>query len=152
MKLFCGVFLMTKTVVYTSPIRLSCISVTPAPDVILCLTDSSLLAPVICPDSESEVPYDFTTLEAKLNKSWKNGDNCGAITYSYVFAYDETLLAVPGTALVASQISGVFCEGCLTDWVQEEVGNEVSLVDNGNGTLTLTTQHGCTYTFNGSFT
>lgn len=140
----------TKTVVYTSSSRLSCWSLT-NPGVILCLSDSSLIAPQECLGGGGDVPFDFTTIEATLTRSYKSGGCCNNPSYTYVFSYDDAQLADPETALLASQIVGVFCEGCLTTWIEEKVGNEVVLLDNGDGTLTLTTQHGCSYTFNGSF-
>ncbi len=133
---------VAKKVVFTTCTRLSCISTTPPPSVFLCLSDTALLAPKICPEGGNE-PFPFTTLEATLTKSWKNVDNCNNVCFSYTFSYDENLLADPLTALLASQITGVFCEGCLTTWVSEQVGDEITLVDNGNGTATLTSQHGC---------
>lgn len=137
---------MTKKVVWTSCSRLACSCTTPAPAVIICLTDSALLAPVLCPDSEAGMPYAFTTLEATLTKSWKSQTICEKTYWSYSFAYDETLLADPATALTAEQIAGAFCEGCLTTWAKEQIGNEIQ-VEVGDTEVTITSQHGCETAF-----
>ena len=101
---------MTKSVLWSSCFRLSC-SGQQTPSVILCLKDSALLA-------AQECPYPYTTLEATLTKNWKDcAQNCAQPTYRYLFSYDESLLADPTTPLTTDDISGVFCEGCLTDWV-----------------------------------
>lgn len=137
---------MTKKVVWTSCTRLSCACVTPSPPVILCLTDASLLAPQLCPDGETETTYPFTTLPATLVKSWKLQDVCQKTSWSYSFEYDETLLADLDTALTSAQIEGAFCEGCITTWVRDEVGDEVSVIVEGTD-VTITTQHGCVTSF-----
>lgn len=115
----------------------------------MCLEDEGLLANLVCVDSDGVSTYDFTTLEGTLKKSYKNCTSCNGTTWTYVIQYDEDLLAAPGTPLTAADISGVFCEGCLTTWVKDQVGSEIYLRDNDDGTLTLVTQHGCEYTFSG---
>lgn len=139
-----------KTVVYTTNTRLSC-SCASSPDVILCLAASGLLAPTECPDS-SDVPFDFTTIAATISQAYKSVDSCGNALWHYSFSYDETLLNDPSTPLTAADISGVFCEGCLTDWVKELVGDEPSLIPNADGSITWVSPHGCTLTFTPSGT
>lgn len=109
---------MTKKVVWTSSSRLACANVTPAPTVVICVTDSSLLAPITCLDASEYTP---TTLEATLTKSWKTTNTCNVTSWTYVFSYDEALLADPTTALTSDQVDGVFCKGCLTTWVEDEI-------------------------------
>jgi hypothetical protein len=137
---------MTKSVVWSSCARLSC-SNQETPEVVLCLTDSSLLAPFTCPD-ETESSFAFTTIDAVLTKSWKDCGSCGTGTYRYLFQYDENLLADPTTPLVTADVAGVFCKGCLTDWVEEKVGDEIQvIVDEFAQTVTIISQHGCSTTF-----
>lgn len=109
---------MTKKVVWTSCSRLACASVTPAPDVVICVTDSALLAAITCDDLST---YQPTTLAATLTKSWKAVDGCGAGYWSYTLAYDEAELADPTTALTSAQVDSVFCKGCITTWVEDEI-------------------------------
>lgn len=137
---------MTKKVVYTAG-RISCINTTPPPTVILCLASSDLLAPIDCPIS-GESPYDFTTIEATLTKSWANCNACNQVSYSYVFSYDENLLADPTSALTADDIVGVFCAGCLTDWVKEQIGNESYIRTEDTGAQVFVSEHGCEYAIN----
>lgn len=51
---------------------------------------------------------------------------CGCPVYRYIISYDETLLADPTYYLVATDISGVFCEDCLTDWIQHIAGESAT--------------------------
>jgi hypothetical protein len=139
---------VTKKVVWTSCTRLACACATPPPPVILCLTSSDLLAPIACPNPDVAMSYAFTTLAATLTKSWKSSDACQNPSWSYVFEYDETLLATPTVALTAAQISGAFCEGCITTWVRDEVGDEIAVDINADEqTVTITSQHGCATAF-----
>lgn len=139
-----------QSVLWTTCQRLSCSGAT-SPTVVLCLADTGIVIDPFCPDSETRETFPYTTIEATLVKSWRDG-SCGCNPqFRYLFQYDEADLVDPDTLLVTADITGVFCKGCLTTWVEEKVGNEITLVDNNDGTLTLTTQHGCTYTFNGSF-
>lgn len=109
---------MTKKVVWTNCTRLACASVTPAPDVVICVTDPTLLAEVTCEDLTT---YQPTTLDATLTKSWKSVDACGATSWTYVLSYDEALLTDPTIALTSAQVDGVFCKGCLTTWVEDTI-------------------------------
>lgn len=138
-----------RSVLWTTCQRLSC-SNAETPTVVICLNDTGV---ILSPDCLNGTPesFEYTTIEATLTKSWRDGSvGCNPL-YRYLFQYDETNLVDPTTLLVTADIAGVFCKGCFTTWIEEKVGNEITLVDNENGTLTLTTQHGCTYTFNGSF-
>jgi hypothetical protein len=115
---------VTKAVVWSSCSRLSCASAQ-SPDVVICVTDSALLAPYSC-GSETFVP---STLDGVLAKVWKDGSVCGTGLWRYLLNYDETLLADPTTPLTAAQISSVFCKGCLTTWVEDAITK--ALCDNG---------------------
>lgn len=74
---------------------------------------------------------------------------CEPCNYLYTFVYDDGQL-VPDVTFAASNISGVLCEGCLTQWVQDTVGNDVKLERRdieGVTYLVLTNQHGCEFAF-----
>lgn len=114
--------------------------------VVLCLQDAALVA-----QPTAFCNGDSATILATICQVYKTADSCQNPLWHYTFSYESEALANPDTPLASSDITGVFCLDCFTEWIIEQTGNEVTLVDNGDGTLTLTTQHGCTYTFNGSF-
>lgn len=136
----------TLSVAYCSAVKLSCTTCAPA-EVILCV-DPDYVAPGECPGSEEEMPYDFGFIEASLD-SYTKSQSCCATTWKYVFTYDDALLADINTPLTTASISGVFCKGCMTSWIEEKVGAEPYIRDNGDGTLTFVSPHGCEYTFTG---
>lgn len=107
---------MSRSVLYTSCSRLSCASAE-SPTVHLCIEDPELLATIVCPAGET--PYQPTTLEATLTKTWKDGSRCGSGMWRYLFQYDENDLADPTTPLTADDIEGVICAGCLTTLIQD---------------------------------
>lgn len=109
-------------------------------DVILCLQSAGLVVPGTC-------DYPFSTIHAKICQSYNLGDSCTSARWNYTFSYDDTQLTNPSTPLVASDITGVFCEGCFTNWVEEQIGNDATLVNNGDGTYTFTNEHGCVTSF-----
>lgn len=135
-------------VIWSSCQRLSCASAQ-TPIVVLCLTSENLVAPLICANA-TDAGFAFTTIEGTLVKTWRDDTPCGNGSFRYLIKYDSTDLANPNVPLTPAQISGVFCKGCITQWVENKVGGEITLVDNGDGTLTLTTQHGCEYVFTGT--
>lgn len=140
---------MTRSVLWTSCQRLSCASAQ-TPDVVICLASEGLVVSPDCSEDSPE-PYIFHTIEATLTKTWRDDTSCGVGSYRYLLSYNENDLTDPTTPLTSAQVSGVFCKGCLTTWIEDKVGDDVTLVDNEDGTLTLTNQHGCTFTFQGSF-
>lgn len=108
---------MTKAVTWSSCSRLACASAQ-SPDVVLCVTDPTLLAPITC---EDETTYQPTTLDAVLTKVYKDTNACGTGTFRYIFSYDEAQLLDPTVALTSAQIDGAFCKGCLTTWVEDTI-------------------------------
>lgn len=141
-----------KTVALFSTTKLPCVCNT-SPTVVLCLSSSDLLAPRLCPDSEAEETFPFSTIEGTLVSSYLNTSTCEAScqrptsTWRYIVTYDETLLADPTVLLTADDITGIFCKDCRSTWTEELVGNEPTLVENEDGTLTFTSPHGCQTTF-----
>lgn len=124
-----------KSVNYTTSQQLVCAECNGL--VIVCVDPD--LTQLIC---TAEQPF----LEGQIIGTSEGFTNCGCVVYTYTVAYDEAQLSDPTYSLLTSDIKGLFCLGCLTDWIQAKIGNEITVVDNGNGTMTLTTQHGCTYT------
>lgn len=117
--------------------------------VVLCLP-SYFLAPRDCPDGETEETYEYSTIEANVVDVQITPSKCGSPTlYTYTFCFDSALQA-EGQDIKASDITGVIDLGCLKQYIDDKVGNEISLVDNEDGTLTFISQHGCEFTFYGA--
>jgi len=136
---FVGDYMAELVVEYVSSSRLSCSGCTPA-DVVLCVP-SALVAPLVCPDAISNAPYAFRHIEAKLISVIRlTNRSCGTF-FKYIFSYNSDSL-VTGQELTCDDISGVFCKGCMTSWVEDLVGNEVT-VSELNNVITFTSQHGC---------
>lgn len=120
---------MTKSVVWANCSLLPCAGAE-TPDVVICVTDPALLAPIVLPD---ESLYQPTTLDGVLTKVWRTANACGESHYQYLLSYDEALLADPDVALTPDQVSGVVCKDCLTTWVENEIGLEVATIISGGG-------------------
>lgn len=118
---------MTKAVTWSSCSRLACASAQ-SPDIVICVTDPELLAPIIC---EDETTYQPTTLDGVLTKVYRDSGPCGTGVFRYVLSYDQAQLLDPTTALSADQVDGVFCKGCLTTWVDDEINR--ALCSHGTG-------------------
>lgn len=135
----------TSCVTYTCRSELPCSGNLPS-DVILCVP-SSKVAVHTCPagaDSGDQV-FTYTFIEATLTAVSATLGDC-SLNFKHTICFDDSVL-LEGQTLLDSDLTGVFCEGCFSDWVKEFAGEEVSLTNNGNGSYTLITQHGCEYTF-----
>jgi len=139
----------TRSVTYCSGNRLSCTGCLPA-NVILCLDSDELLAPITCPETDVDTPFLFNIIEASLISFSKSSGSCSTSIYKYIFEYDDVLLLDPSQPLTSADIIGVFCKGCITNWVEQKIGNESYFRDNGDGTITFISPHGCEYTFSGA--
>lgn len=129
---------------WTSTSKLGCSKCLPA-DVILCIA-AGKVAPFECSYGYAD-PYDefqLNTLDAQL-LSLKCYKKNGVIYTQYKFTYDETKLVDPSTPLVEADIKGVVCEGCLSQWIREQVGNEIFVEQYGD-VVTIISQHGCEFT------
>ena len=93
-----------QNVTYKSSTLLSC-RCTEDSEVIICL-NSTLTA--------SGAPF----IEGTLTTFSEGADVCGNVLYSYYLEYDDTDLATPANLLISSQILGVLCKGCLTDFIE----------------------------------
>lgn len=139
---------------YSNCSRLSCAGCSVA-DVILCVPEAKVEEPD-CPTGMTSGNADKETVErgyvyATLIDFYRIKDSCGNYRYHYTFQYDDAQL-IPDTLLTATDISGVVCEGCLTDWVKDLVGNEVTVAEDTPGYITVTNQHGCEFTFQRGWT
>lgn len=103
---------MSKSVVFSSCSRIACASQA-SPDVVLCLTDDTLLL------------SGRTTIDGVLTNVYKDNGACNTFQWRYVVSYDNTLLVDPLVALSSADITGIFCKGCLTSWVMDVVANLV---------------------------
>lgn len=117
---------------------------TEAAPVKLCL-DPDLILPTACPEVEGQ-EYAKNTIDATLVGCTNcSTSRCSTPRYQYVFSYDDAQLE-EGITLNTDSILGVFCESCLTDWVENIVGAEPYIIDNGDDTYTFVSPHGCEYT------
>lgn len=102
---------MIRSVEWSSGSLLSCAGCLPA-DVVLCVNPGLLPQPLDY--------YEFTTIDASLVSIAKS-TTCGCeATYRYTFEFDDLDLIAP-TELIASDITGVFCKSCFTQWVLDEI-------------------------------
>lgn len=95
-----------RSVAYSSNSLLEC-----APcngEVILCLVDGLTLA---------GSPF----LTARIATTDRVYDCIGGTSYIYGLTYDEALLIESYPQLTEADITGAFCKGCLTDWLDEQL-------------------------------
>jgi len=135
---------MQQSVTWSSRDRLSCAGCAPA-NVILCVR-SNLVGPKACAAGATspDTTFVFRTIEGTVMTALMADTSPCGTTYRYVITYDDSQL-LAGKKLTARDVLGVFCQGCMTDWVKEQVGNEVVIETNILGGQTLITQHGCQF-------
>jgi hypothetical protein len=95
-----------RTVEWVSYNRLSCAGCTPA-DVFICTT------------------FDELVISGQLVSFTVVPNQCGQKFFRYVFSYDTDDLPIGNTGLVCSNITGVFCQGCMTQWIEQEIADVV---------------------------
>src|SRR5690606_19610538 len=118
-------------------------------DVVLCVP-ASIVAPIACPEPSEEDQE--TPAKDYLNATITAVDadtiprSCGSCTRSYVYtiSYDDEQLA-EGEELISENISGIVCKNCLTDWIENVVGNESYIRTEEDNSQTFVSQHGCEY-------
>lgn len=107
---------MSKSVVVDNTSRLSC-SGLESPSVVLCLNSDELLT------------SGRTTIQATLTNSYRVcNDSCGTAIWRYIASYDNSLLVDPTSALLSSDVTGIFCMGCLTTWIEEEIAAAIAAI------------------------
>lgn len=129
----------TSTIEYVSCNQLNCGSL-PA-DVILCVP-AEIVAPHLCSDSSSETT-EFSYIDASLVQTFTGSKGCNQF-WQYNISFDNTQL-VEGAVLNPVDITGVICRNCLTQYLDQKAGNEVSVITTGDGSQSLQSQHGCLY-------
>lgn len=139
-----------KSVTYCATSRLSCANCTPA-DVVICISESpGKVVQSPCFPEEVTTNTTLTTFDATLISFTMFNGSCNSKVFKYTFQYDDSILVDVDDPITTEDITGVFCKGCLHNWVEEKVGAEVYIRDNEDGTLTLVTPHGCEYTWEGA--
>jgi len=127
----------TRFVSYCSFTKLPC-AWGNAKDIILCLQDAAL---VLQPDPPCALP--ITTIEAHICQVFTMSDSCQRQLWQYTFQYESELLANPDTPLATSDIVGVFCQDCETEWIQEQIscalsGGEIPFTVTDTNSVNLT--------------
>lgn len=130
-----------KTVVYLTCDVLPCATKYPA-EVILCI-DSAKVAPHLCQDGSTEQTWEYRYIDAILVNVTKP---CNSCTYKYEFSYDDSQI-LTGQTLYATDINGIYCKGCDTKYFEDLAGDEITFTSEDDGSITITTQHGCTFNF-----
>lgn len=98
-----------KSVVYLTCSKLPCIGTSQAP-IVICVSDDIELV-----DGWKTLPGFLVTAEQVV-------DDCQTDNFwRYNLAYDEALLVDPEVLLTSTNITGIFCEGCFSNWVRELV-------------------------------
>lgn len=137
---------------YTSCSHLSCADSLPA-DVFLCIP-SDKVAQKDCPVQASpeitgSTDFVWHTIAARMVNAAQTANTCGQKYWIYTFVYDDDQL-VEDETLIATDISGVVCGGCMATWIQDIAGNDVKLerrIIDEVEYLILITEHGCEYQF-----
>lgn len=138
----------TQSVEYRSCVRLNCGTELPA-SVILCIPPE-LVALKDCPVS-GEQPFEYSTIDAVLDREvCTKGYGCTTTYWTYWFTYDDAQL-VDGGILTSEGITGIICDNCFTQWVDEKVGNEPYIRDDGSAQV-FVSPHGCEYVINSEST
>lgn len=139
----------TKYVEWCSSTYLPCGNATNR-DVILCLQSASLTAPISCPEDSTD-DYSYSFIEATVCQAYQANPICGGSgRWNYKFQYDSDVLAEGVSSLASSDIIGAFCKDCETSWIEELIGNEVSIFTDLNNNTFLKSQHGCMYQIGGT--
>jgi len=111
-----------KIVNYVTTQWLDC-ACTPCAPAIMCLSPSlsgggspcigAPPLPVISSIVASGAPY----LDVSILSVAQSGVTCGNQAYVYTIQYDETQLIDPETPIKQSDISGLICRNCLTEYI-----------------------------------
>lgn len=95
-----------RSVQWSSFTKLPCAGCAPS-DVILCTTFN-------------------LTITARLTNTTTFKNGTGQLVYRYTFLYDIDDDKFPG--FTCSNITGVFCRGCMTDWIVEQLTNIINII------------------------
>jgi hypothetical protein len=93
----------------------------------------------------STQPVLWGFIDAILASTVRIPSGSGKTIYRYTITYDDAQLLDGCKLLTCHKIGGIFCKSCLTEWIEDLVGQAVTLAGE-NGVYTLTNQYGCTFT------
>jgi len=92
---------------------------------------------IICIDNALTVsgkPY----IEGQVGSSQSYVSQLGQYVYTYGFLYEENQLINPAADLIEGDINGVFCKGCLVDYIDSNLGQVVCPTEELNsGTIVV---------------
>ena len=100
---------MEQLITWRSNTKLSCAGCAPS-DVIICVPQAF----VAHPDTEFQPSF----ITGRLVSSVVTRGTCNNVSYKYAIAYDDAQITT-GYILTCQDITGVFCEGCLSQWVED---------------------------------
>lgn len=101
---------MEQLITWRSATKLSCAGCAPS-DVIICVPQAF----VAHPDTEFQPSF----ITGRLVSSVVVRGTCNNVSYKYAIAYDDAQIT-DGYTLTCQDITGVFCEGCLSQWVEDK--------------------------------
>lgn len=110
----------TQVLTYLTCDKNSCATTYPV-DVVLCVKPSKLAA-----NDVVDPTHEFKTLDAILTNIVKG---CGGAPTKYEFSYDDVQIA-EGQTLYATDVTGFFCKGCLSDWILDLIN--VCVIDSSS--------------------
>lgn len=100
---------------------------------------------MVCPGSETVNTYPFSTIDATLVLASRQYNPCLCVNqWIYTISYDDTQL-VEDAVILATDLTGLFCKGCLVNWAEEKIGSEIYVRTNEDESQTVISQHGCEY-------
>lgn len=130
----------TQTVDYLSCTRICCGTLPSA--VIICLP-SAIVAPHVCTITEEDDTYPRAYVLAEISAERCISTGCKT-NYIYSISVDDTQL-IDDTTLSGSEITGIFCRSCFTDWVEDAIGDESYIDTDEGGAQSFVSPHGCIY-------
>lgn len=132
-----------RTIKYKSYNRVSCSGCTPA-DIVICVTPAKILGVACdeCSDTETS-PATKHYIDGQLQTACRLQDTCGTYFYQYILSYNDDQLVL-NEVLAVSDILGIFCKGCMTDWVEDLVGTPGTICSD-EGVTTYTNSQGCEF-------
>lgn len=122
----------------------------PPVSVILCVNPTLLsqkacpIDPIADPEITDETNFRWQTIEAVAVSVETMGKGCDQ-WFLYTVTYDDSQL-LAGHTLDPKDIHGVICDDtCLTSWVREQIGDDVSVILGDDDHRILINQHGCEF-------
>lgn len=133
-----------KIVQWNSKDRVCCDQQLPT-DVVLCI-DPAKIAQKPCSNG-GETDFPWSTIDAQLLEFYVLTNDCAPCPiFRYSLRYDDTQL-VDQVPLTGNDVLGLICASCLVSFIRSTAGNEVTFTQNEDGSVTITSQHGCSFTF-----